>query len=286
MQPLCWDGILYRISNNFRTTSAEMREKERLAMGDPEETYASIRRAAEVHRQVRAYARRTIKPGMRMLEIADLVEDGTRALVEENGLDSGIGFPTGLSLNNCAAHYTPNAGDNIVLQHGDVLKVDFGVHVKGRIVDSAFTMTFEPTYDKLLEAVKEATNTGIREAGIDARLGDIGAAIQETMESYEVEVNGKTLPGKSIVLRRRRPSPPSIQQLPDLLAWDAPLYRCIHPFSLLFASSSGPFWSLQLICSNRVSLGFAFPTRFFTDTLFFSQSSPLRTSAATPSSRT
>ncbi len=42
------------------------------------------------------------------------------------------------------------------------MKVDFGVHVKGRIVDSAFTMTFEHTWDKLLEAVKEATNTGVR----------------------------------------------------------------------------------------------------------------------------
>lgn len=45
---------------------------------------------------------------------------------------------------------------------GDVLKVDFGVHVKGRILDSAFTMTFEPTYNKLVEAVKAATNTGVR----------------------------------------------------------------------------------------------------------------------------
>lgn len=49
-----------------------------------------------------------------------------------------------------------------VLQHGDVLKVDIGVHVKGRILDSAFTLNFEPTYDKLLEAVKAATDTGIR----------------------------------------------------------------------------------------------------------------------------
>ena len=36
------------------------------------------------------------------------------------------------------------------------------------------------------------------EAGIDVRLGDIGAAIQEVMESYEVEINGKTYPVKSI----------------------------------------------------------------------------------------
>lgn len=50
----------------------------------------------------------------------------------------------------------------LVLQNGDVLKVDFGVHVKGRILDSAFTLTFDPTYETLLEAVKAATNTGIR----------------------------------------------------------------------------------------------------------------------------
>lgn len=48
---------------------------------------------------------------MTMTEIANNIEDGTRALVEEDGLLSGVGFPTGLSLNHCAAHYTPNAGD-------------------------------------------------------------------------------------------------------------------------------------------------------------------------------
>ena len=48
-----------------------------------------------------------------MTEIAEYIEEGTRALVEENGLESGVGFPTGLSLNNCAAHYTPNAGDTV-----------------------------------------------------------------------------------------------------------------------------------------------------------------------------
>ena len=54
------------------------------------------------------------------------------------------------------------AYDISVLSHGDVLKVDFGIHVKGRILDSAFTLTWDHTYDKLLEAVKDATDTGIR----------------------------------------------------------------------------------------------------------------------------
>ncbi|KAJ3060853.1 Methionine aminopeptidase 2B, partial [Rhizoclosmatium hyalinum] len=43
-----------------------------------------------------------------------------------------------------------------------------------------------------------ATNTGIRNAGIDVRLCDIGAAVQEVMESYEVELNGKSYQVKSI----------------------------------------------------------------------------------------
>ncbi|PVV04815.1 hypothetical protein BB560_000674, partial [Smittium megazygosporum] len=121
-----------------------------------------LRRAAEVHRQVRSYARTLIKPGESLTPIAESIEACTRRLVEENGFEAGIGFPTGLSINHCAAHYTPNAGDNVVLKHDDVLKVDFGVHVNGRIVDSAFTMTFDPKYDPLLEAVRDATNTGVK----------------------------------------------------------------------------------------------------------------------------
>lgn len=188
----------YKNDNSWRTTSEEKRLLEKLALEDPDETYNNIRRASEVHRQVRQYARRVIKPGMSMTDIVNTIEDGTRALVEENGLESGVGFPTGVSLNNCAAHYTPNAGDTTVLQQGDVLKVDIGVHVKGRICDSAFTLNFDSSYDKLLEAVKAATDTGVREAGIDVRLGELAGCIQETMESYEVEVNGKVYPVKPI----------------------------------------------------------------------------------------
>ncbi len=33
--------------------------------------------------------------------------------------------------------------------------------VLGRIIDCAFTVTFNPKYDCLLEAVRDATNTGI-----------------------------------------------------------------------------------------------------------------------------
>ena len=61
-------------------------------------------------------------------------------------------------------------------------------------------MTFNPKYDPLIAAVKDATNTGIREAGIDVRLCDVGERIQEVMESYEIELNGKTYPSKSLII--------------------------------------------------------------------------------------
>ena len=32
------------------------------------------------------------------------------------------------------------AGDKTVLQYGDVMKLDFGTQIKGRIIDSAFTV--------------------------------------------------------------------------------------------------------------------------------------------------
>jgi methionyl aminopeptidase len=114
------------------------------------------------------------------------------------GLNQGIGFPTGFSINNCAAHFTPTNGDNIIIKADDVVKVDFGTHINGRIIDSAFTFSFDSKYDQLLQASKEATSTGIKEAGIDVRLGELGGLIQETMESFEIELNGKIYPIKPI----------------------------------------------------------------------------------------
>ena len=89
-------------------------------------------------------------------------------------------FPTGCSINH--GSLPPNPGEeDVVLGEDDVMKIDFGTQI-GRII-AAWTVAFNPRYDPLLEAVKDATNTGIKAAGIGARLGEIGAKIQEVMES-------------------------------------------------------------------------------------------------------
>ncbi|OWP06353.1 hypothetical protein B2J93_5306 [Marssonina coronariae] len=194
------EEVEYRDENLYRTTNEEKRHLDRMNNDFLQE----YRQGAEIHRQVRQYAARNIKPGQSLTEIAEGIEDSVRALTGHPGLEEGdnikggIAFPTGVNLDHIAAHYSPNAGNKTILSKDNVMKVDFGVHINGRIVDSAFTMSFDPMYDNLLEAVKQGTNTGIREAGIDARLGEIGTAIQETMESYEVEINGIAFPVKCI----------------------------------------------------------------------------------------
>jgi len=131
---------------------------------------------------------------MKMIDIADTIETSLRATIAADGTKRGIAFPTGLSLNNVAAHYTPNAGDTRVLKETDVLKVDIGLQVNGYIIDSAFTMAFDPVYDPLLETVREATNAGVKAAGIDVRLCDVGDAIYEVMTSGEVTIGRHTHP--------------------------------------------------------------------------------------------
>lgn len=122
-----------------------------------------------MHRQTRRWLWDTVRPGQTLLSIAEGIEDSVRALLGNDGLGpgdcrkSGMGFPTGICLNNQVAHYTPNRGQKeAVLQEKDVMTVDFGVHINGWILDSAFTTAFDPMYEDLLAAVKAATNAGIK----------------------------------------------------------------------------------------------------------------------------
>lgn len=194
-----------RLNENLqRTTAEEVRHQAAMQNMDGE-FLNDYRKAAETHRQVRQYVQTIAKPGVSMSKLAEEIEEGVRALVGHSGIETGdalkagMGFPTGLALNNVAAHWTPNPGaKEVMLQYDDVLKIDFGVHVNGRIVDSAFTVAANPVYDNLLAAVKAATNTGLAEAGIDARIDHISEIIQETMESYEVELNGNVIPVKAV----------------------------------------------------------------------------------------
>jgi len=159
-----------------------------------------ILKAGKIASEVKKYAQGIIKPGMPLLEIAEKIETKIKEL------DAKPAFPTNLSINEIAAHYTPNHNDQ-TKAHG-LLKVDFGVHIDGWIADTAFSVDLEeaspsnksfkggiqmggtPTSNAhvnkaLIKASKDALENAIKKIKEGATTSEIGKEIQETIESQE-----------------------------------------------------------------------------------------------------
>lgn len=149
---------------------------------------------SSIHKDIRKFIRPHLKPGLKLSELANLIENRCIDLTNNTGINSGIGFPSSLSVNDCAAHFTPSSRYDVTLNKDSILKIDFGVEVNGWITDSAFTIAFNEDYKELLDAVKDATYTGIKKAAYDVNIKEWSKDIQEVMESYECTIDGKTVP--------------------------------------------------------------------------------------------
>lgn len=134
--------------------------------------------AGKIASEIKKWIKPQIKKGMPLLEIAENIES------KMDELGGKPAFPTNLSINEIAAHYTPSYDDE-TLAHG-LLKVDFGVHIDGWVSDTAFSMDLENSEEnkKLIESSEKALEEAekIIEKGIS--LNEIGKAIQEAINSY------------------------------------------------------------------------------------------------------
>ena len=151
----------------------------------------NAKKAAKIHKQVRKDIRDSIKPNIKLWDICESIENRVRELSDPNEINGGVAFPTGCSLNNIAAHFTPNKNDTTILTKDDVCKIDFGVHVNGYIIDSAFTVAFNDKYDPLLEASREAVKGVIKNMGVDSKVSELGEISEEIVRSYEVDMGDR-----------------------------------------------------------------------------------------------
>lgn len=86
------------------------------------------------------------------------------------------------SLNEQIVHGIPSA---YVVRDGDVVKLDLGVDYKGYFTDAAVTVAVgkvSTRTSRMIAATKKALMAGIRAARPGKRLGDVGHAIQHTVE--------------------------------------------------------------------------------------------------------
>lgn len=95
-------------------------------------------------------------------------------------------FPASLcvSVNDEAVHGVPTESDYI-LKDGDIVSLDAGLIHQGLITDMCTTVAVGVVDEdglRLIKAAKSALMAGIHAARGDARLGDIGAAIDEYLD--------------------------------------------------------------------------------------------------------
>jgi methionyl aminopeptidase len=158
--------------------------RERVELKSADEV-ARIREAALVVHDVLQEVIAAVAPGVTTLDLDGVAERATLARGARPAFKGYHGYPAVIciSVNDEVVHGIPRA--DRVLAEGDVVGLDFGVVRDGYYGDSAYTVPVgkaSPQALALLDATREALARAIAAAQPDARLGDIGFAVQSFIE--------------------------------------------------------------------------------------------------------
>ena len=142
------------------------------------EPYDALRAAGRIAAKVRDTTIAEIKPGMKVVDICDLVV----GRVEEQG--GKMAFPCNVDIDNVAAHYCAPINDKTVIPERSLVKLDVGVHVDGYIADTAKTVCFDPNLNYLVEAAEAGLSAAINTIRPGIRASEVGAAIEDAIKSH------------------------------------------------------------------------------------------------------
>lgn len=154
------------------------------------EEIEKIRKAGEIVASTHRKLRNWVKPGVTTNELDRLVEDfqtGLGAIPAQKGYN-GFPFTICASVDDEICHGFPS---DAPLREGNLLKVDMVVELDGYMADSAWSYAVGEVSDEvrnLMKVTKECLYRGIEKAVVDARLGDIGHAIQSHAEANGYQV--------------------------------------------------------------------------------------------------
>lgn len=141
------------------------------------------RRAGDVAHRALVHGANLCVDGTVLSDVAAAVED----FIRQEGLEPA--FPCTLSLNACAAHFTPTHDDPAALKNGDLVKLDCGASLNGALSDNALTIEVGAPegggeHDRLIEASRACLAEAISVLGPNVNLGDVGSVIEHTAKDF------------------------------------------------------------------------------------------------------
>ncbi len=154
-----------------------------------------MRRAGALAAELLDYLEPMVKPGVSTLEINDAAEQWTQ---KKGAKSAPLGYGPAnnpftasicTSVNEVICHGIPNAKQ--ILKDGDIINIDVTPILDGYHGDTSktfFVGTPSAEAKKLVEVTKECLRLGIEAVRPGARIGDIGAAIQEYAEAHGYSV--------------------------------------------------------------------------------------------------
>ncbi|MFH1684794.1 MAG: type II methionyl aminopeptidase, partial [Candidatus Micrarchaeota archaeon] len=143
-----------------------------------DEEIEAFKESGKLASKIREDSKRLIMVGESLLDIAETIEQ----MIEEDGAKPA--FPVNISINDIAAHYTPEAGSEASLGETDLVKIDMGLELNGGLSDTAYTIDLSNQNEKLVTASEDALEKAIAAIKPGMRVGEIGDVIEQTIKGY------------------------------------------------------------------------------------------------------
>jgi len=136
-----------------------------------------IHKAGRLSSEARELGRSLVGEGVKLRDVAEAMESH---ILEHGGR---LAFPVNISLNDTAAHFTPNTIDDMVFQRGDVVKLDVGAHVDGYLGDTATTVEVGTrNWQPLIRAAERALEMALEMAKDGVTVGTIGGVVERSIK--------------------------------------------------------------------------------------------------------
>lgn len=141
-------------------------------------------KAQSISEMAQELAKKELKEGVSILTLGENVEN----VILKNG--GKLAFPINISINEIAAHYTPDVNDKTVLKEGNLVKIDVGVHIDGYIWDAAFSKKIGKEKDDIIKASEQALEAALKIIKPGVRVFEISEVVESTVESFGLKVIG------------------------------------------------------------------------------------------------